>query len=544
VSTAHELRLAEEGRRARLGAWYTPADVVDGVLDLALEPLLAARAAEGSHAVRALRVLDPTCGSGNFLLGAAHRVARCLVGLGVAEADARVAAVGCVAGSDIDPDAVELARTAVDGWAQRPSAARIVVADALTATEAKVGFDLVVGNPPFLGQLRRATRQDRAAGEAARRRFGDAVGAFTDGAALFWLLAGELARPDGGVVAMVLPTALLATRDGEPVRRRLLSGASVRDLWVAGEPVFEASVDVCAPVLVRHPTPVAQAAGPTRMWSGRDFRRRSDATPPVAASPTWSGLLATMAGLPEREPASAGRLGDLATATADFRDQYYGLAGHVVDRAEPADHGSEPALVTVGAVDPAHLRWGEVDTRFQRAAYRHPRVRVAELEKRLQAWAGERLVPKVLVATQTRVIEAVVDRDGALLPSVPLISLVPRSSDPHDLDRIAAVLTSPPVTLVAARRHLGTARHGDALKLRAADVLDLPLPVDRDRWDEAAAAFRAASEAPEPAERRRHLLACGRSMIEAFGLGEDPELHGWWTARLPRPPALGALTGR
>ena len=40
------MRLANEGRRAELGAWYTAPTVVEGLLGLALDPLLAERAGD------------------------------------------------------------------------------------------------------------------------------------------------------------------------------------------------------------------------------------------------------------------------------------------------------------------------------------------------------------------------------------------------------------------------------------------------------------------------------------------------------------------
>ena len=46
VGADHEQRLAERGLRKGLGAYYTPPDVVDGLLDVVLTPILAARAGE------------------------------------------------------------------------------------------------------------------------------------------------------------------------------------------------------------------------------------------------------------------------------------------------------------------------------------------------------------------------------------------------------------------------------------------------------------------------------------------------------------------
>ncbi|HMK09978.1 MAG TPA: hypothetical protein VK461_00195, partial [Acidimicrobiales bacterium] len=138
----------------------------------------------------------------------------------------------------------------------------------------------------------------------------------------------------------------------------------------------------------------------------------------------------------------------------------------------------------------------------------------ADLSPRLRA----RLVPKVVVATQTRVIEAAVDESGDWLPAVPVISVV---AEPSMLWPIAAALCSPPLTAWAATRHLGAARSPTALKLSAREVRALPLPPPSPSWDAAAAALRAGD-----------LLGAGRAMCDAYGV--DDQAFRWWEARLPR----------
>ena len=117
--------------------------------------------------------------------------------------------------------------------------------------------------------------------------------------------------------------------------------------------------------------------------------------------------------------------------------------------------------------------------------------------------------------------EAVVDVDGSLLPSVPLVSIVP--DEPADLWRIAAVLTCPAVASLAVARHLGSGRNARALRIRATEVLDLPTPADRGRWSAAAALLRDGQP----------LAEVGRTMDEAYGLIGDDELLAWWLDRLP-----------
>jgi len=522
AGAAHQARLAARGERKALGAYYTPPALVAGVVDLALGPVLDRAAREGPEAILALRVVDPACGDGRFLVEAGERLLGALATLGLVGDEARRAVAGrCLHGVDVDPTAVRLARRALRdlGGDARGVARRVVEGDALhDAAGLQPGtFDVVVGNPPFLSQLGASTARTPERAAALRTRFGAAVATYTDPAAAFLLAGLELARPEGGTVALVEPISVLTARDAGGVRGAAVEQAQLRDLWVVGDGGFDAAVEVCVPVLVR---PAATDANrSTRLHRGAGRSAEGEAPHPSGAA-SWSALLAGLAGTPRRRLRTAGVLGDVATATADFRDQYYGLAPHVVDR-EVADDATHPPLVTVGLVDPARCWWGERSTRFHKVRYDHPRVELAALPAALRTWSAARLVPKVLLATQTRVPEAVVDPAGHLLPSVPLISVVPH--EPDDLWRIAVVLTCPAVALVAVERHLGSGRNARALRLRAAEVLELPLPADRAAWDEAARRLRSGGALNE----------VGRAGDAAYGLVDDEEVLAWWVDRLP-----------
>ena len=529
----HERALAARGVRKGLGAYYTPPDVVAGLLDLVLEPILAARSAIGPEAVRAVRVLDPACGTGNVLVAAAERIAAALVALGDDPLDAAGHAVRCVRGVELDAATARVCRANLRALHPDGGGRRIVRGDALLddGLVPAGAFDLVVGNPPFLSQLASSTARSRGDADRLRDRFGPAVGPYTDPAAVFLLVALQAARADGGTVALIEPVAFLSARDARGIRGAVLAEGSLRALWVAEQGVFDADVEVCAPVIVRG-DPGTQT---------EIVRRRAFEPGPVVASPapnavSWSALLAAVQELPERALRTSGTLGDVAEATADFRDQYYGLAGAVLDH--PDGGPGLPRLVTSGLIDPAQLLWGERSCRFNKVAFDHPRVDIGLLTPALQDWAQRRLVPKVLVAMQTRVLEALVDEAGDLLPSVPVVTVTARSGRTEDLWRIGALVCAPPATLVAARRHLGAARNATALRLSASDLLALPLPADEAAWDRGAASFAAASAAHDPRERRVLLRSCARSLVAAYGLDPDDDLVGWWEDRLPQARAI------
>ena len=117
--------VAAGNARKTSGSYYTPDDLVQHLLDTALDPVIeeriAARPDDPAGALLSITVVDPACGSGHFLLGAAKRLAERLVQLrsvgSATGADYRHALHEvinhCIFGVDHNPMALELARTAL-----------------------------------------------------------------------------------------------------------------------------------------------------------------------------------------------------------------------------------------------------------------------------------------------------------------------------------------------------------------------------------------------------------------------------------------------
>ena len=122
---------------------------------------------------------------------------------------------------------------------------------------------------------------------------------------------------------------------------------------------------------------------------------------------------------------------------------------------------------------------------------------------KLASWVCARLRPKVLVATQGKVLEAVADQAGRLVPSVPVISVEP--DDPADLWRILAVLCSPVAAAWALERFGGAGLSGQSISFRPPG-LTVPTPPELSAGT-SRPRLPAASETPQPGRRRRHLRA-------------------------------------
>ncbi|MGG6268522.1 Eco57I restriction-modification methylase domain-containing protein [Leptolyngbya sp. AN03gr2] len=118
------LTTAAGNERKTTGSYYTPESLVQCLLDSALDPVVdeAVQQADPEAAILNLKVCDPACGSGHFLIAAAHRMAKRLAGIRTGEEEPSPEAtqkalrdvIGrCIYGVDVNPMAVELCKVAL-----------------------------------------------------------------------------------------------------------------------------------------------------------------------------------------------------------------------------------------------------------------------------------------------------------------------------------------------------------------------------------------------------------------------------------------------
>jgi hypothetical protein len=190
-------------------------------------------------------------------------------------------------------------------------------------------------------------------------------------------------------------------------------------------------------------------------------------------------------------------------------------------------------------IDPGRSLWGTRAIRFAGRSFQRPRLDLDRLADPLVDWAARRLVPKVLVANQTRIVEAVCDPAGDWLPGVPVVAAYPIDVHWDGVDHVghepvpaaaatvaweaAAVLTSPVASAWLWHRQAGTGLSADAIRVSPTVLGALPWPAGE--LVEAVAALRAGD-----------VDGCGAAVDRAYGLtGESAApLERWWRAELER----------
>ena len=201
------------------------------------------------------RVLDPTCGTGTFLLPVLARRLDALRASGTVTRERVQAVLDSIAGYDVNPVAVLAARANVVvalGELAAVGDLTLPLHRADATRDAPAGaFDVVVGNPPWIG-WRKLSERRRRAGMADWERLGlwrapaeagarPAKPPMGDLATLVYATAVARHAAPGGFVGMLVPNALvIGDPGGRAFRRFELGGRRFApahvDLWDAVDP--------------------------------------------------------------------------------------------------------------------------------------------------------------------------------------------------------------------------------------------------------------------------------------------------------------------
>lgn len=244
VSSAYARLIGDDARRA-LSAYFTPPALAQATL--------AAIADLVGDADGPLRVLDPACGGGSFLVPTARMLIGRRVAAGMDAASACRDVLTTMRGIEIEPglariSAALLRRMVAREWGVDADVAELVTCGDALAAQLPERYDLAIGNPPYGKVWRSGAAKVRGlAGRADR-------GGHTNLYALFVIRALDWLRPGGGL-AFVLPTSFVAGPYFSGLRQEILDRAAVVriDLHQQREDLFlDATQDVCLLVLRRH----------------------------------------------------------------------------------------------------------------------------------------------------------------------------------------------------------------------------------------------------------------------------------------------------
>jgi hypothetical protein len=435
-----------------------------------------------------IKICDPACGTGHFLVPAARRIARQLAILHSEKENPPVEIVQemlChviehgIYGVDIDPSAVELCKFNLWHEAGKPAGLAEILDRSIRCGEslffpwhsafpevfAEGGFDVLVGNPPFVNAIEGVISPETKKKLAAAS--GDLRGT-ADLAFHFVRLCHELAKA-AGIVGLVLPKTFLNAEAAVKLREKLCRERPPSMIHIPRRAIYfpGASAYTCLLVLGGDSVcSISDDESPSEV----QWRRGT-----ISHANWWRSVQTILGHLEELPPGEFVPLGEQFEVTASMTTgEAYVIKRYVQD--DPVARG--PKLVTTGLIDPFLCKWGQMACRYLGMDYAQPRI-VAEadfppsLSARLLKAATR---PKLLVAGLCDRFEAFLDSRGEYLGAVSTYSIFHPENDVGLLENLCTWLNSSRASDLLRAEQGAASVGGGFMTLKKKTLQELPVP--------------------------------------------------------------------
>jgi hypothetical protein len=518
----YEMGMAQQTTQRKVsGAYYTPPELVQAIL----EPWDSASPNS--------TLLDPACGGGAFLLAAYDRLLRRLPN---ADADERSHCLQTqIFGIDRDPLAVSVTRLSLllrllDECSMPanglPDLTRTIHAgNSLVEAEhdpeqvlggqdwqrrfAEVqqceGFDVVVGNPPYL-DAEGMTRHQPHLRRYCTQHYRTATGNW-DLFCVFIERALSLCKP-GGWHSFVVPNKLLSAGYGAATRSLLACDHQLTHLRdYSRVSVFPAAIYPIVYHVRRSPPMASTQVCYEEMASLEQVARQTWLplhtlqTPQhpwrMGGTPKQGAAIATLQSAPTL--ADYATLMDAATVTEAYAIR------PLIREAASGDAIASPdgfRVVNSGTLDPYQMLWGKKPLRYLGDRYLHPiipQMALADLPPKRLHQARQ---PKLLVASMTRRLEVVFDEAGQWFAGKSTTIILPQVN-PYWL---LALLNSELIQRWFCQTFAGNRLQGGYLRIGAPQLRQIPVRLPKgkmgDRLSRLTQQRIALATNPNPAQQQ------------------------------------------
>ena len=469
-----QLRLEADDTRRATGAHYTPRILCDFTVRESITHLLATD--PSSEEILALRICDPAMGSGAFLLAVMRILSKKLCSAWLREGRRQTEDVesqakmeiaqSCLFGVDINPRAVHVARLSFwieigslavgsqlldRNFQQGNSVLNSFSGEFETGEHGfdwrkafptvfqsqKKGFDLIIGNPPFINCIR--GNLDPFLKAFLKKRYPIIKGS-ADLSYYFLDLAAELIHPDG-VIGLILPRVSMGAKALRGFRRApnrpkpfLIYSADHYEFF------YNAAIKTVIYIL---------GASSSAIVSDDNFP--TDATwhlMSVQAADCWEiyrgnwWMMFSLACAGETMPSTRGVRAVKALGFTVHggltTDDFYKI------QVEESEYGDGLKLLTSGGIDPDQSFWGRKGRyqRFRKQKYQYPRIVEGDYSSSLQGKLLRSKRPKIIVANLTKELEAFLDEIGEYQGATATQTIFHKDDSVEALTRLCAELHS------------------------------------------------------------------------------------------------------
>lgn len=340
--------------------------------------------------------------------------------------------------------------------------------------EAEGGFDLMIGNPPFVNAIELGLKNKVAS--AIYHLEAPLIRGSADIAYQFLRRALELCSNDGAVL-FLLPRAIYSAASMTDYwASPTTSSRLTRSLLFENHRYFEnASIFVTGSLWEKRVVEERRLEVARFDQQSRLVERRVG---PQSGHHWWRSICSVLEGGHFAINASSQRLGDVFEVSSSMTtSEFYDSKSFLVDEVAPE---AGVAMVTTGAIDPKCINWSMTSSRILGADYQAPRIQTQAFEigplKRRRARAYR---PKILVAGLAARVEAVLLRNPAQGAVSTLMILHP-NDDIAALESLEELLNAPWVSRYLRQSLGANAMGGGNITVSKRFIMDLPL--DEPPW--------------------------------------------------------------
>lgn len=509
------------GRRKSEGVYYTPQFVVNRIVEESLGAYLREKEKEfqtaaGLHSdildstyrhrqleayehyrrfLQQIKVLDPACGSGAFLVGVFdylreenRRVDEILGGTLLSQEEyVRNILRNNIYGVDLSAESVEITKLSL--WlktAEKDSkltsldenirVGNSLVFDSAIAGEKAVeweslfpevfedgGFDVVVGNPPYVDSqtmVRHQPEERKWITENWRSASGN-----WDLYVPFLELSLKVLRP-GGFMGMIVPNKVLSVPYASTLRQVVSDEFSLKSIIdCSKDDIFDVAV---YPVILT--AKAGEVQGQVKVSRGLNDTHHRMVPVDGKLPKYWASLLTSG---PQVSTPLIPITDQFVVASSGATNEAYELRSHIFE--DPLA-SSWKGLVT-GSIDPYRTYWGEKTVRFLKGDYRYPVV--DENGPKPKNWYEK---DKIFIAGLSLRLEAALIRGNEFFPMVTIFVLYPKSED-TPLEGLLAYLNSEFATMQYRDKSGQESLSGGYMSIsrRNIEAIQIPASLPHDR---------------------------------------------------------------
>lgn len=567
VAAAQGIEGLSASRRKRDGIFYTPDYIVRYIIDQTLGESVrhleitcreraqlhddlnisnyAKREREAylnyHAALGKLRIVDPACGSGaflvhvfDFLMSEYARIGKITGDLFSTEAYVKQILRNNIYGVDLNEESVEITKLSL--WLK--SAAKnekltsldenircgnsLISDPALAGSKAfdwgeafseittDGGFDVVVGNPPYVQShvMVISSPEERVhisgAFETAKGNWDLFIPFIEQGL--------RLLKPDGRF-GFIIPNKILGQDYAKPLRHYIAKNFALQGIVdVSQDGVFE-KVSVYPIILLVRSSSTPKTITVTRRL---DPLLTSEVPYSSVSADNWTPLLSTKTLILSQTEISGTFADHVHIYNSAAVDEAYKMRQQISEDPIPGD--GDFKVLTTGSIDPYVQMWGQINTKYLKTNFLHPVVGRKQVNQK--AWTHKR---KVIVGGMGLRIEAYPDLSSEFLPTIP--SVVVAADTQSELLYLCGVLNSDAMSDVYTQLHASNAMAGGYLTYTADRIGSLPyVPFDSKNASMSALVEeveRLVELVPQERKLNRNLL---KFLVESYRLKPSREM--------------------